>query len=275
MTDIDVLLQREPGLYSVYYGVVGREIGTIARWTGDDWQMIGTSTQVDDAHFARIGPRILPPSEPAPQVTHFYLDDQGIARPAPTPKAEASESDLEQARVLRKSLAAYIRLGLNPDAIAALDGEIAEALGAARREVTSAERERCVQVLRDRAAELKRHGADEWHAEYLYLLKNADYLAANKPQDITSTRDPGRPLPANISLSLGCIKDGVCRASPCICAQTAGQAPARDPVVLLRAEAERLRAVPYVDTEFYTDHQERQRLARSYQDAAELLGSVE
>lgn len=50
-----------------------------------------------------------------------------------------------------------------------------------------------------------------------------------------------------------------------------GISPARDPVALLLAEAERLRAVPYVDTEFYTDHQERQRLARSYQDAAELL----
>lgn len=45
----------------------------------------------------------------------------------------------------------------------------------------------------------------------------------------------------------------------------------RDPVALLLAEAERLMAIPYADTEFYTDHQERQRRARCYQDAAELL----
>lgn len=56
--------------------------------------------------------------------------------------------------------------------------------------------------------------------------------------------------------------------------------PARDPVALLLAEAERLLAIPrpyplLKTPNSWNDHLERQRLARSYQDAAKLLGGGE
>lgn len=368
MTD-DAPLQREPG----WYRVARHREWFAMRWRpysdGDGTQGEWNTGLVPH----EIGERIYMPDEIAPG--------------EPAPKAEASDSESVRWAVARGKLLA---------AIAGADGDAGTVLrliedheSAVRREATSAERERCVKALREATFEpMPRPTIAELEAilngpeQQIHINpdgsigtsptifeKAADYLATNKPQDITPARDPepaalhqlfaacldaqanGHPLseavdaatlaaerdessPARDSVALVLVDagqlgyaQGVIDATtdkigvgwrsiatapqdgstvwvytaavhglppfegPCAYHSEAGWCtdelrpvthwqPIPDAVLrlgneaavnTLLAEAERLMAIIPKKTDLYADYVDRQRLARSYQDAAKLL----
>jgi hypothetical protein len=57
-----------------------------------------------------------------------------------------------------------------------------------------------------------------------WRTKLAEQCGKTLAAQAVAARGTARPLPAGLPLSLGCIQDGVCRATPCICAQAAERA---------------------------------------------------
>ncbi len=108
-----------------------------------------------------------------------YQNDAPAQHNDAEPQAEAS--DLELARSLRKSLAGYIRLGLNADIIEVLDNQITEALTSVRRNAWDAQHEADVRALRNKAVECVAEGTLEDAAVFGDC---ADFLAANKPSSV-------------------------------------------------------------------------------------------
>lgn len=227
---------REPGWY--WIKVEAESPWVAGQWTGHYWRVHGFNAMFDVA-LAAIGPRILPPDEPAP-------------------KAGASDSDLEQAH--------YIAFGcpaaLSPGERADLTAEIGTLLAAVRRESTSAERNATIN-------DLRACGDKSWRNAHGLINQIADYLTATEPRDIAAARERYDPRYGALETKAKAqfVKDG-----NRITELEAQLTTARDPGALLLAEAERLQAIPNMDTDLYVDYQERQRLARGYQDAAKLLG---
>lgn len=164
------------------------------------------------------------------------------------------------------------------------------------RRATSGERERCIDTLRSEPT-----GTERAH----WFRTAANYIAANKPQDIAPARDPVaarddtwidahpnlRMCPDGLffdpsnpaQLYRRATEDDARRGlndiwpdDPYPVAPPEAEAVRRDPIALLLAEAARLQAIPrpyplLKTPDSWNDYLENQRLARCYQDAAEFL----